>query len=254
VGGGNGSASFQIAKQAPHLKIIVQDREETLKQATIPVSVKPCFLTVLTHLRHGSLIPINKYSSRKAQPRLKVSLTVNNSSRMLTRTSTRFLRSTTNSYLPTNHHLPSPIHNSRLASTAECIKRLHEASTSQTRLILVEQLVPYACKLPENIEHIEGVKGKDVPHPRLGNLGEANSDVYTADFTMGALLNSQERTIEEFVEIIEGSGWKLVRVCSNVGSSLAQREDVQRREVQGLRRQRERNQDPRIQRIQRTCQ
>jgi precorrin-6B methylase 2 len=37
VGGGNGSESFEIAKKASHIKIIVQDREETIKQVTTPV-------------------------------------------------------------------------------------------------------------------------------------------------------------------------------------------------------------------------
>jgi hypothetical protein len=85
--------------------------------------------------------------------------------------------------------------------------------------MLVDQLVPYACPAPA----IKGLKPTvDVPYPLLPNLGEANSDVYTTDFTMAALLNAQERTIGEFTEIIEAGGWKLEKVYQTVGSSLSQ--------------------------------
>jgi hypothetical protein len=38
VGGGNGSESFEIAKKAPHIRIIVQDRDQTIQQVALPVS------------------------------------------------------------------------------------------------------------------------------------------------------------------------------------------------------------------------
>lgn len=38
VGGGNGSEEFEIAKREPKVKVIVQDREQTIRNVTMPVS------------------------------------------------------------------------------------------------------------------------------------------------------------------------------------------------------------------------
>jgi hypothetical protein len=106
----------------------------------------------------------------------------------------------------------------------ECVKilkQLHSAASPQTKLMLVDQLVPYACAIPPSLA-FEGSKLLDAPAPLLANLGEANSDVYTTDFTMAALLNAQERTLGEFKDITEAAGWKIEKIYQTVGSSLSQ--------------------------------
>lgn len=37
VGAGDGSEIFEVAKIAPHLKLMVQDREQTIQEVTTPV-------------------------------------------------------------------------------------------------------------------------------------------------------------------------------------------------------------------------
>lgn len=60
------------------------------------------------------------------------------------------------------------------------------------------------------------------PPPLLANLGEANSDVYSTDFTMAALFNAQERTLGEFINMTDESGWKIDEIFQALGSSLSQ--------------------------------
>ncbi|EIN13035.1 S-adenosyl-L-methionine-dependent methyltransferase [Punctularia strigosozonata HHB-11173 SS5] len=193
VGGGNGSESFEIAKKAPHLKIIVQDREETIKQVTTPTwEANPEQKALLDSGR----VSLHAQDFFEKQP----PAVVGNASLF-------FLRFIT-------HDWP----------TAECIKilkQLHDAASSKTKLMLVDQLVPYACPTPPSLA-FEGSKLLDAPAPLLANLGEANSDVYTTDFTMAALLNAQERTLGEFKDITEAAGWKIEKVYQTVGSSLSQ--------------------------------
>jgi hypothetical protein len=60
------------------------------------------------------------------------------------------------------------------------------------------------------------------PAPLLANLGQANSDVYTTDFTMAVLLNAQERTAGEFEEMMGAAGWKIEEIWQTRGSCLSE--------------------------------
>jgi hypothetical protein len=60
------------------------------------------------------------------------------------------------------------------------------------------------------------------PAPLLANLGQANSDVYMTDFGMAVLLNAQERTVEEFEEMVGAAGWKIEEIWQTRGSCLSE--------------------------------
>lgn len=50
VGGGNGSESYEIAKKAPHVNIVVQDRDKTIQEVAIPVRCYvPTFILTMIH-------------------------------------------------------------------------------------------------------------------------------------------------------------------------------------------------------------
>ncbi len=102
------------------------------------------------------------------------------------------------------------------------LQKLRESASATTKLVIVDQVVPYACPNPKALAEIEGATLIKAPSTLLANLGEANSDVYTTDFTMAALLNSQERTLGEFKEMVEEAGWTIRKVYQTAGSSFSQ--------------------------------
>ncbi|EIN04073.1 S-adenosyl-L-methionine-dependent methyltransferase [Punctularia strigosozonata HHB-11173 SS5] len=192
VGGGNGSESYEIAKKAPHLKIIIEDREETVKQVTGP--------TWQAHAEKKSLLDSGRVSLLgqdffDAQPD------------DLGKVAMFFMRFIT-------HDWP----------TSDCVRilrRLHAAAAPDTLLLINDQVVPYACPTPPSLIY-PGSWTPDVPSPLLANLGEASAEVYFIDFAMTALFNGQERTLGEFKEMAEQAGWKIEKVYQTVGSRISQ--------------------------------
>ncbi len=68
------------------------------------------------------------------------------------------------------------------AETAkQILERLHESAGSQTRILILDQLAPYACPAPEFDKEIKGASGPLPPKPLLANLGEAGGLVYSSD-------------------------------------------------------------------------
>jgi len=109
-------------------------------------------------------------------------------------------------------------------NTEKCIqvlKQIHSAASPTTKLMIVDQLVPYACPVPASSK-VEGLQTVPAPKPLLHNLGEATTDVFVMDLTMAVLLDAQERTLVEFNDILGASGWKLERVYQTVGTCLTQ--------------------------------
>lgn len=102
------------------------------------------------------------------------------------------------------------------------MKQLRASAGEHTRLLLVDQLVPYACPVPAKYISIKGASPVLAPPPLLANLGQMSSDVYSTDFTMAALLNAQERTLGEFHDMLKESGWDIEVIHQAVGSSLSQ--------------------------------
>ncbi|KAI0064272.1 O-methyltransferase [Artomyces pyxidatus] len=89
------------------------------------------------------------------------------------------------------------------------LRRLREAATSETKLVIVEQIVSYACEEVGVGAHSGALRA---PAPLLPNLGQAASAVYYTDMQMMICLNAQERTESHFRELMERGGWKVVAV------------------------------------------
>ncbi|EIM90615.1 S-adenosyl-L-methionine-dependent methyltransferase [Stereum hirsutum FP-91666 SS1] len=99
------------------------------------------------------------------------------------------------------------------------LTRLRDAATPETKLLLVESLVEYACRTDEDdaIE-IPGAR----PRHLLANFGNINCMQYLTDLSMLFLYNSQERTIGRFFSLLEESGWRITQVYRPEGSFLQQ--------------------------------
>ncbi|KAF9465738.1 S-adenosyl-L-methionine-dependent methyltransferase [Collybia nuda] len=94
---------------------------------------------------------------------------------------------------------------------ADCIKimkRLREAASPTSKLILFEIGIPYACADPTRYD--ADVERRSAPYPLIPNLGKGGgSNPTNVDMTMLNLLNGQGRSIGQFVELGNATGWKL---------------------------------------------
>ena len=79
------------------------------------------------------------------------------------------------------------------------LTRLREVATSDTQLILIDSLIPFACHNPsaDDVHAVPGAAIKEAPEPLLPNFGVANLTCYTADLTVRYACNSPESIINE---------------------------------------------------------
>ncbi|KAJ6455201.1 S-adenosyl-L-methionine-dependent methyltransferase [Mycena sanguinolenta] len=84
------------------------------------------------------------------------------------------------------------------------LKRLWDAATPETTLLLLGSIIPLACHDPgaHGPEAIKGAAPKEAPAPLLTNYGASNDMCYTADFAMFLFFNAQERTLMHSSELL----------------------------------------------------
>ena len=70
-----------------------------------------------------------------------------------------------------------------------------------------EFVVRPGYRIPE-----EKAKFRQAPEPLLANYGEARIRQYTMDINMMTLLNSKERTLEDFIGLGESAGLQFVKL------------------------------------------
>ncbi|KAJ7289387.1 O-methyltransferase [Mycena rebaudengoi] len=180
VGGGIGYSSCKIAQRNPSLRIVVQDRAQTVEkskiywQETLPSHVKT------------NMVEFQAHNFFESQP-------VKNASLFLLR------------------HI---VHNWSDADVVRILTHLRHAATPTTKLVLVEGIVPNVSRILE-VNEIPGASPQTAPAPLLPNYGVAGSKVYLYDMHMHELLGGKERTLAGFVDVLQKSGWKLVRVYNS---------------------------------------
>lgn len=66
------------------------------------------------------------------------------------------------------------------------LSQLREAAQPDTKLILIDSVMPFACHDPgaDNGQGIVGAVPKEAPEPLLANYGVANELAYVADLTV----------------------------------------------------------------------
>lgn len=95
------------------------------------------------------------------------------------------------------------------------MKHLRAAAGPDTKLLVSDYVLSYACTVKEGETEFANIPGAIVPpapEPLLPNLGRGGISAYQMDYQMLVLFNSQERTIGEFQRLGEETGWKLVSV------------------------------------------
>ncbi|KAI4522310.1 S-adenosyl-L-methionine-dependent methyltransferase [Schizophyllum commune Loenen D] len=111
------------------------------------------------------------------------------------------------------------IHDWGRTASITILRRLREAAGPDTKLIIGDQIAPYAC--PVDVQPVpKDIKGADkLSPPILPLLAPGRAEMACiADMSMMICLNAEERTLSGFVELASASGWKIVEVYTNVGS------------------------------------
>ncbi|KAJ3725847.1 S-adenosyl-L-methionine-dependent methyltransferase, partial [Lentinula raphanica] len=176
VGGGIGVSSISIARAFPHLKCIVQDRSKVIE-----IGTEHCQKLLPDALSSGK-IEYHEHDFFDAQP--QTSATV-------------FL-------------LKQITHDWSDRYVIRILKRLRDAATPTTTLVIVDTIINHPCPSPPS--EIPGANLALPPSPLLANLGVANASTHFADLSMFVHFNACERTLAHMVELLAGTGWEVTRV------------------------------------------
>lgn len=187
VGGGVGASTLPLARSFPRLRYVVQDRPAVI------VDAQRFWNDSYPEALSSNLVTLSGHDFFQAQP-------VHNAAVFMLRI---------------------VLHDWADPEVKSILKHLRAAATPSTKLVLAEKIVPYACSSNNQFTDIPGAdQGSDIPAVLNGNPGCAEGLVYTIDMQMLALLNAQERTVGQWVEATQGTGWKFVRILRGAMSSL----------------------------------
>ncbi|KAF9264075.1 O-methyltransferase [Marasmius fiardii PR-910] len=189
VGGGQGHNMLTICEKFPDskLRFVVQDREGVMEQAR-----KFWELNAPDAIKNGD-VTFQSHNFFEPQP--------------------------IQSDGPSVFFLSMILHDYGHALARKILKHLRDAATTgKTKLVIVDQVVPYACPSPAippyeiPIQGADNVQPQEVPTPLVPNLGKANSIAYIGDLCMLVGLNGEARTLAGYIKLLEASGWRIEEV------------------------------------------
>ncbi|TFK36398.1 S-adenosyl-L-methionine-dependent methyltransferase [Crucibulum laeve] len=191
VGGGNGSVSFEIAQVAPQIKVVVQDRAQTIENITVPTWEADAEKKIMVESGRVTLEGQDFFESQVIKRDVAVF----------------FLRFV--------------LHNWSFEENVKIMKRLHEAAISGTKLVIIDQIAPYACHVKDETGAIRPQVIPNPPPILLANLGEGNPIVYRTDFVMHALIQAREWPLGEFEGMTKEAGWKIESIYQTRGTAMS---------------------------------
>ncbi|KAI1787762.1 S-adenosyl-L-methionine-dependent methyltransferase [Ganoderma leucocontextum] len=194
VGGGIGSVSVILADAYPHLRFAVQDRAPVVALAQQSRGDK-----------HADLFSSGRVSFHAQD----------------------FLEPQTPFDVPNVGTVTQPdvfllravAHNWPDEYAVRILKHFRAAAGPHTRLLIVDNLLPYACVDEDSGADVRSLAPEG--SPLLPNLGHASLNGYILDMTMMAMFTAKERTYREMDALTQSAGWKISRVKRAVGSLWA---------------------------------
>ncbi|KAJ3567380.1 hypothetical protein NP233_g6405 [Leucocoprinus birnbaumii] len=106
------------------------------------------------------------------------------------------------------------LHNWPDSDCIRILKQIRDAASSSSKLIIFESGCAYACE--DTTEYDAKVEKRSAPWPLIPNLGKdgggpvlTSSDMQLSVIQMMTMLNGRSRTIENFIELGNATGWKL---------------------------------------------
>ncbi|KAF8313561.1 S-adenosyl-L-methionine-dependent methyltransferase [Amanita rubescens] len=184
VGGGVGAASLSLAKEFPHLKFVIQDR-----QPVVDAGVEFWKKELPDALSSGR-VQLQVHDFFAPQPQNCASI----------------------------FFVKSVLHDWSDKYALKILKHLRDAATPSTKLLVVDIILPYAChETEEDTGGVSGAVSVKAPNPLLANWGTVNDFAYTLDICMLTMVNGQERTIKQFDQLCKSTGWKITAVRRQPG-------------------------------------
>lgn len=187
VGGGVGSSTLQLLKAYPHMRYVIQDQAKV-----IPDGIKFWEKENPQALKSGR-VEFKVHDFFEPQP--------------IKDASVFFLRFIT-------HDWPD-------AYAKKILTQLRASAQLSTKLILCDFLVPYATSSNDLFSEISGSETPTSPYPLLPNLGVVSNHIMMSDLQMMVVFNAQERTIGQFIDLVDGTGWKLVSIGRSFQTPMA---------------------------------
>ncbi|KAK0199957.1 S-adenosyl-L-methionine-dependent methyltransferase [Desarmillaria ectypa] len=179
VGGGVGMATLPVAKAFPDLRIIIQDRPKFVEDA------RKLWKEELPSAVSSGHVTFQVHDFFESQPIQAADVYL-----------VRWI-----------------MHDWNDSLCISILKRLREAAGPSTKLLIVDALMSYACR-DSFASGIPGAEKPLPPKPLLENFGHAGVGEYLFDLQMLVTVNGQERTIHQFSDILQISGWKIEEVKS----------------------------------------
>ncbi|KAF7782904.1 hypothetical protein Agabi119p4_2280 [Agaricus bisporus var. burnettii] len=174
VGGGVGNISIQLAKSYPSLHLILQDLPHQLKVAE--EKTWPELYPKAISERRIDFVPLDFLQE---SPKQNCDI----------------------------YYLKNILHDWSDVDCITILKNVKGAMSSSSRIFIHEFVVRPGYRIPE-----EKAKFRQAPEPLLANYGEARIRQYTMDINMMTLLNSKERTLEDFIGLGESAGLQFVKL------------------------------------------
>ncbi|KAI0741763.1 S-adenosyl-L-methionine-dependent methyltransferase [Daedaleopsis nitida] len=184
VGGGVGGLSVKLALAHPHLKFIVQDRAQTVAMAP-----------AVWGQQHKEVFASGR----------------------LTYQAQDFFDPQPEGLNPGVFVLRRVLHNWPAEACHKILKNLRAAATPDTKLIIIEHILPLACA---DDSFADGATLAPKYSPLLPNLGKAYAAGYSFSLTMMAMMNGKDRTLREYAELTGAAGWRIERVVRAEGSLI----------------------------------
>jgi len=186
VGGGMGHLSLKIAQQHKDLRYVVQDRAPVIAEA------EGFWKTNMPTALEDGTVTLQVHDFFTPQPKADVGLFL---CRMI-------------------------LHDYGKTKATTILKHLRAAAGPKTKLLIVEQVVPYACR--GSSSKFSAKLHIEPPQPLLANGGKASAIAYLGDMQMYVGLLGEERTIGTFEELLKGTGWEIHDVFPIPGSVHSQ--------------------------------
>ncbi|KAJ7051982.1 S-adenosyl-L-methionine-dependent methyltransferase [Mycena amicta] len=188
VGGGVGTTCFALAERFPSLKLVLQDQEGVISHA------RKIWEARMPEALASGRVQLQVHNFFAAQPQTAASVFV--------------FKHASLDWADTY--------------AKKIFAQLWAAATSDTTLLVLDIVMPLACREDINTSATRDIPGgvlPEAPEPLLANYGGANDMAYNVDFAMFLLTNSQARTAAHFVSLLGSVGWKVVAIHGQGGDS-----------------------------------
>ncbi|KAJ7634558.1 S-adenosyl-L-methionine-dependent methyltransferase [Roridomyces roridus] len=172
VGGGYGHHTIGLLKEFPHLKIVVQDLPSVVEESRQSLADNKDLSVALK--QRVEHIPLDFF---KDSPVKRCDV----------------------------YYLSHIIHDWPLAECKKILDNIRTVAKPSSRLLIHEFVLQYAAAE-------SGTNVEKAPEPLLPNWGIGCIRPYNQDINMMSCLNSQERTLAEFIEIGAASGFEFAKL------------------------------------------